>query len=730
MDVPKTKMRHHGPVHALVMAFVLWSVSSWVSAASSMAGGALPAHPPVVPVTSFESGADWALVSGQGATVALSSEHATQGQQALKIGFAPNDWSWQRASITPAAPWDWSGAGILAFDAANPGDAQLMFRVSVDDDLAARPGSHRREGVVKIPAHSSGSYSLTFDPKTPYLGMRGLPTWPGLRDTGMREATAIDSSHVVRVMFSMATPAEPRTVFIDNLRLLPSIPLSHLVDAYGQSTLLDYPGKINREAELVARREAEAADLRAHPAAAERDRFGGWSAGPQLHASGFFRTEKFGGHWWLVDPDGRLFFSTGMDTMSARPADNAMFTGGREELFNWLPTKDEPLGQFYGGAKAFRGPVPEAATYNFLAANLQRKYGEDWNAAWRQVCLARLSSWGMNTVGIWSDFLSNHQVPYIATVSCHGDHARVSDGHDQWGAMHDPFDPQFAADVARNAAETMPSFKNDPLCLGYFVDNELAWGGEGARDQFSLAYGALAAAAAASPAKREFLRQLKAKYGEVMALNRAWATSFDSWEGLEAPVKLDGIPGTELRADLGAFLRSFAEQYFRVVRDALKANDPNHLYLGCRFMRHGLPIPEAAAAKFCDVVSFNIYEPLVDPHSWADIAAYDKPCLIGEFSIGTSDRGRFHYGIVPSVDENQRAEQYKTYVRSALDNPSFVGCHWFQYLDEPLLGRTYDGENYNFGFVTVTDTPYPEMVSAAREVGAEMYRRRFGMASK
>lgn len=61
---------------------------------------------------------------------------------------------------------------------------------------------------------------------------------------------------------------------------------------------------------------------------------------------------------------------------------------------------------------------------------------------------------------------------------------------------------------------------------------------------------------------------------------------------------------------------------------------------------------------------------------------------------------------------------------SVINNPAFVGAHWFQYLDEPLTGRTLDGENYNIGFVTVTDTPYPEMVQSARRVLADAYRRR------
>ncbi|MCA9439921.1 MAG: hypothetical protein KC964_03880, partial [Candidatus Omnitrophica bacterium] len=52
------------------------------------------------------------------------------------------------------------------------------------------------------------------------------------------------------------------------------------------------------------------------------------------------------------------------------------------------------------------------------------------------------------------------------------------------------------------------------------------------------------------------------------------------------------------------------------------------------------------------------------------------------------------------------------------------GCHWFQYIDEPITGRTHDGENYNIGFVDVTDTPYRELVHSARKVHSEVYNIR------
>ena len=65
-------------------------------------------------------------------------------------------------------------------------------------------------------------------------------------------------------------------------------------------------------------------------------------------------------------------------------------------------------------------------------------------------------------------------------------------------------------------------------------------------------------------------------------------------------------------------------------------------------------------------------------------------------------------------------------VESVLKNPALVGCHWFQYVDEPLTGRAYDGENYNIGFLTVTDTPYPELVAAARAIHRQAYPERAG----
>ncbi|MGT2516681.1 hypothetical protein ACVOMT_23045 (plasmid) [Sphingomonas panni] len=68
---------------------------------------------------------------------------------------------------------------------------------------------------------------------------------------------------------------------------------------------------------------------------------------------------------------------------------------------------------------------------------------------------------------------------------------------------------------------------------------------------------------------------------------------------------------------------------------------------------------------------------------------------------------------------------YEQYINSVIDHPMMVGAHWFQYIDDDVTGRSYDGENYNVGWVTTTDIPYPEMAESARRVNYGLYQRRF-----
>ena len=97
--------------------------------------------------------------------------------------------------------------------------------------------------------------------------------------------------------------------------------------------------------------------------------------------------------------------------------------------------------------------------------------------------------------------------------------------------------------------------------------------------------------------------------------------------------------------------------------------------------------------------------------------------MIGEFHFGATDRGPFGTGVCQAENQVDRAEKMKTYVRSALGNPQIVGVHWHQFSDQATSGR-FDGEYLQVGWTDICDTPYPEAISAVRELGAELYRTR------
>lgn len=651
----------------------------------------------------------------------------------LTVTFQPAEWPNAHWTAEAGKAWDWSKTAALALDVTNPETTPVTFSIRVDDDPMADGSKHCRTAGATVGAGKTERFVFDLGGDDPMEhGMRGGPPAPAQTGlTPMSGGGGVKTSHVVAWQIFMHQPETPRTLVIKNARLLPTDASSSdrytaIVDKFGQFAKADWPGKIHGVQQFAARRADEEKSLAASPVLPGRDEYGGWLAGPKLPASGFFATAKRDGRWWLVTPSGHSFLSLGVNAIDLW---HATITQTREAMFTDLPSSTDPLARHFSTAgHILYGPVkdPSVKTFDFYKANLERKYGPNFETAWRETALKRLQNWGFNTVANWSDegLAAARKVPYTATLGISGNHARVSSGSDYWGKMHDPFDPQFALDCEAAFRDKATKTKTDPWCIGYFVDNELSWGGGGGPDggRYGLAYGALNSQSDA-PAKREFLAELKRKYQTIEKLNTAWGTSLANWDALAAPYKASETPNAALTADLSAFVSAFATQYFTVVNAALKKFDPNHLYLGCRFAWK-TPEAVAAAGKVCDVVSFNIYNARVNKAEWTrETASFDKPCLIGEFHFGALDRGLFHPGLVSTPNQAARAAMYEDYIRSVADLPNFVGCHWFQYADEPLTGRPLDGENYNIGFVSVTDTPYPEMVAAARAAHGAMYQR-------
>lgn len=628
-----------------------------------------------------------------------------------------------------AGEWNLDGCTKIVVDLENLEEETIQYWIRIDDASAIQNNANWFTSNFRAAGKKRDQYIITIPASFPpqlmgkVEGMRGLPG-------GTKNQAALEWKKVLRFFIiapKREKPAKYRVYSVkaffdqtqggtaDWMKMSPE-EFFPFIDCYGQFKYEDWPGKIHSDDEFAQKIADEKADLAANPRPKNWDAYGGWLDGPTFKSTGHFYPKKVNGKWWLVTPEGHLFWSHGTDCVGMGNGSGPVQY--REHYFEGLPEGNSP---FYGWSQThigFYGDKGTVRAYNWTRSNLKRKYGDDYEQIHNKLAHKRLASWAMNTIGNWSDgnIYMQQKTPYTVTLNCRGRNIEGSEGY--WGKFPDPFDDGFRQSI-RSAVARQKEALESPYCIGAFTNNELAWG-----DETSLSKAALTSPPD-QPAKQELVKFLQKKYETVEKLNEAWKTGYASWDamlqGKDVP-KAANEKTSAVYADLADFYSVIADQYFRVISEELKAAVPDVLDLGCRFA-WGNDRATCSMAKFVDVMSFNRYQVTLDGFTLPE--GIDRPVIIGEFHFGALDRGMFHTGLVPTNDQNDRAQKYYDYVLSALNHPNFVGTHWFQYGSQPFTGR-FDGENYQIGLVDLTDTPYPETIAKVREIGRKMYEIRYG----
>ena len=654
-------------------------------------------------------------------------EHLPDGEALRRYTFEPA--AQPSVRMTPAQPWR---GGELRMRVQNA----MPWAVTLAVDVEGSSGAHLH-ATVGLPAGPPQTLVVPLHATSPRdFGMQAGPPMPfGQAGQRIVLATTVEgaaSLEAVRaVQFSIPAPQAEQALLIGvtgtSAGDTPRAAYGGIVDRYGQYTRGQWPEKIDGDAALRTR-------VRSGPSAAAPARGGTYGGRPdvQAKATGWFRTQKVGDRWQLVTPDGHPFFSRGVNAVAADGGRS--YVQGREWMFTSLPPTTGKWAAFTGvgdsrrdtGASRGLG-YDHGRWFDFYAANLYRVDGAGWRDAWRQRTRRRLAAWGFNTLGDWSDeaIARGHRLAYTRSINVAGDYANVATGYDWWGRMPDPFDPRFKAATERAVGKATDGVRDDPWLLGYFADNELAWAAPGPQGRWALAVGTLRGEPH-SPAKQAFIAMLKHKYGDALRLGVAWGIGVTRWEalqpaGFQAPVPSEAHPA--IAQDYSAWLRTYADAYFRTVAQALHRHDPHHLFLGGRFAVR-TPEAVAACAQWCDVLSINVYADL--PQHGMDLStlhALGKPVLVSEFSFGSTDRGPFGAGPVPVWNEAQRGENYARFLQAAAADPAIVGAHWFQWADQPVTGRLLDGENAHFGLVGITDIPFQGFIEAVTAANAATARR-------
>lgn len=481
------------------------------------------------------------------------------------------------------------------------------------------------------------------------------------------------------------------------------VPQGKTVDALGQWIQKDWPGKVADVDALGESLRAATPDTVADFPEGY-DTYGGW-ADTQFEATGFFRVEKANGRWQLIDPAGHTFFSAG--AFGVYPGEPGWIRGVEGQFEN-LPSPEGPYASAYCKAgdlelyrRKFSGMFPDdTPLYAPAVANLIHAHGPKWYEAWTRMTASRLRQWGVNTLSMFSDpaFIRDSGLPYVIMLEGYPVTKQTI-----FREFADVYAPEYEA-LCKRYAEQLTAHAENPLMIGYFLNNEPTWGFV---PNVNLAEKTLAMEAP-THTRDALIRYLAERYQTIEAFNAAWHLSLPDFEALRRPLAHAADLSAEARADTEAFTREMIDRYAALPSRYARLAAPNHLNLGMRFAS-AKNDSLLVTSRYFDVYSFNCYQatPVAQMNQVAEYV--DKPMLIGEFHFGALDAGLPSPSLFRVASQQARGDAYMRYVQSVAMHPCGVGAHYFAYNDQPVWGR-YDGENYQFGFVDICHTPYAPFV--------------------
>ena len=375
----------------------------------------------------------------------------------------------------------------------------------------------------------------------------------------------------------------------------------------------------------------------------EYDVYGGiTNAGFTGTATGFFHTEKHGERTYVIDPLGNPFFAVGVNTVNLGATQNQ---------------KDYTIAA-YGLEEVYYERITR--TLQEMGVNLTAESPHDE--------LLKV------TDGLSCVVNLNLMVEYMSKIGLKTE------------SVFNAFDPDFAREAREQAATKIAAggYADMAHVFAYTTDNELPSG-----DDILTRYLTI------KPDEEPI-------YSFSYAVAWAWlARRMDT----PVPTLAEYSRSPELQAMNSEFLSFLYSTYYRISRDAIKAVDQNHMYIGSRvngtcYTDEGY---HRAAGYFLDVISVNLYNGL-SPAGEIISGFYrhtGKPIMVTEFfakGMDAMDANGFKLanstgaGILVYTQQ-QRADYYEHYTMNLIQSKACVGWVWYRFRDNDQGIYTSDGEN-------------------------------------
>lgn len=622
--------------------------------------------------------------------------------------------STKSASGTPGGV-NWSEANYLVMDVEHHCHDVLVIlleftngkvektKESIQVHFGVLPGVHTR---LCLPITALNSENLF------------LPRFPGTMQNPIRGGAGMKPDQIKCISIGTIESVSSRSFYLSDVYVtdvVPEFPAPQIpfTDELGQYIPKFWPGKTENAMELITYLQKEKKKQEKSPFYGEVwSRYGGWKK-LQFEASGFFRTHHDGNRWWMVDPEGYAFISTGLDCMS--PGET-MRVDGIQNLVSWLP---EQTGMYKDAWRQENNK--DADFFSYGIANLVRAFNNEWWESWAIMTRRRIREWGFNTVANWSQpkFYKFAQMPYVIPMTDFPTTRRLI-----FRDFPDVFSTEYQ-EAGENYAKQLEAYLGDPLLIGYFMRNEPHWAFV---DQLNITEKMLEHPEPFE-SKHAFIKFIRSRYdSSINHWNTAWNTDFINFEQLLEPIERVSEFSLQAGEDLSDFNRMMIEQYVKIPSVECKKVDSEHLNLGMRYAWISNEQLLAGTEHF-DVFSINMYKMKPDETVIKQISkATGLPVMIGEFHHGAADVGMLSNGIKGVSTQEERGYAYKYYVENGAAISELVGMHYFILNDQALLGR-FDGENYQIGAVDVCHRPYEPFIQGVIEAHTRMYEVANGIRS-
>ena len=391
------------------------------------------------------------------------------------------------------------------------------------------------------------------------------------------------------------------------------------------------------------------------------NQYGGWRK-HQLPATGFFYATNWSARWWLVDPEGSLFFQAGVASVKTIPT-----PGAREALTN--------------------------------------KFGNE--AGWAERTTQMLRDNGFNGLGGWADADKlrsvRHPLPYTRMWNFMSSYGKRRGGTVQQpghaGYPNDcifVFDPEFEKFCDEHARQ-LAADKSDPWLLGHFSDNEMPFKRDALKNYLGLP--------AKDPGYLAALAWLQQRHGRNATTKDITPQDEQDFLGVVAGRYFEIVSRAIKKHDPNHLFLG-ARFYGSDLRfpEIFKAAGPHLDVVSVNWYRAWTPDREKL-------------------DMWTRESG--KPVLITEWYAKGLDSGMGNTGGAGWLVKTQRERGlfYENFALALLESPSCVGWHWFRYSDNDPADKSVDPSNRdsNKGIVNNRYEPYLPLLDSMKRINSRLY---------